>query len=77
MIQDSTIVTCPTCPWCHQESIVQMPTAAFEKWQGGELIQRAWPQGSAGEREQLITGYHDKCWDEAIPADDEDEEEQA
>jgi hypothetical protein len=36
---------------------------AFDRWRGGELIQNAFPDMDPGERELLITGTHDACWD--------------
>ena len=37
------------------------PKDAYEKWQFGLLIQEAWPEGSATERETLISGLCKDC----------------
>lgn len=57
------------CPLCGQPGTVTMPVEAFEKWDlgKGEFVQRAWPEGSAGDREMLINGTHDACFNKAFP----------
>ena len=44
------------CPKCNKPSYVDIPKDAYEKWQFGMLVQDAWPEGSATERETLISG---------------------
>lgn len=63
-------VTTPRCMHCHKDGLVTMPLDAYEKWQGGEYIQRAWPEGSAGEREQLINGTHPECFEAMFPEEE-------
>ena len=50
-----------TCPFCGAEHSVEVNLAGFEAWQNGELIQRAMPNLSATEREQLISHICPKC----------------
>ena len=50
-----------TCPFCNAMSIVEVEENAYNKWQNGELIQRAMPNKSSAERETLITGLCLKC----------------
>lgn len=49
------------CPFCGAEHSVEVKMAEFEAWQNGELIQRAMPNLSATEREQLISHICPKC----------------
>ena len=50
-----------TCPFCGAEHSVEVNLAGFKAWQNGELIQRALPELSATEREQLISHICPKC----------------
>lgn len=49
------------CPKCSRPSYVDIPKDAYEKWQIGINIQNAWPEGSATEREILISGLCKEC----------------
>ena len=50
-----------TCPFCGAEHSVEVNPAGLKAWQNGELIQRAMPNLSATEREQLISHICPKC----------------
>lgn len=66
-----------TCPMCKQTQDIEVDADAYDAWQGGELIQNAFPDLSPDEREALKTGICGKCWDEMFggPEDFEDEDE--
>lgn len=49
------------CPFCGTPHSVVVPSKGYHAWQDGELIQRAMPQLSPTEREQLISGMCPKC----------------
>ena len=36
--------------------------AGYDAWRGGELIQRALPEVDFKDRERLISGMCDPCW---------------
>ena len=55
-----------TCPICGTKSTVRIPLDAYNKWTEGELIQHAWPEGSATDREILISGLCKDCQDEVF-----------
>ena len=64
------IVDTGLCPYCKQESWIKISdenAARFQSdvqnWHKGALVQEAFPYLNAGEREQLKTGIHDKCFD--------------
>ena len=51
------------CPLCGKENEVMVNKDDFKKWRNGEFIQRAFPYLNASERELLMTGICDQCWD--------------
>lgn len=58
-----------SCPLCLKPAIVELvPVAGLKAWdQGkGEYIQAAFPDMSAGDREMILTGVHDACWNAAF-----------
>lgn len=61
------------CPLCDNMSHVVIPVVAYDKWLQGAKIQDAWPESTPGQRETLISGSHESCFDEAF-AEDEDED---
>ena len=63
-----------TCPFCGAEHSVEVNLAGFKAWQNGELIQRALPELSATEREQLISQMCPKCQASFFCEDEEDED---
>ena len=72
---NGTEVTIDTgqCVYCRKFGTVTMPKSVWEAWDNGRgpHIQRIWPEGSAGDREQLINGTHDACFNKMFPPDDE------
>lgn len=63
------------CPRCEQTTWVGMPAERYEEWQMGVNIQKAWPEGSATERETLISGLCPAC--QKVIFEDENEGELA
>ena len=63
------------CPKCGQTTWVGMPAEKYEEWQMGVSIQEAWPEGSATERETLISGFCPSCQKEIFEDEIEDEDE--
>lgn len=49
------------CPKCNKPIYVEMPKDEYERWPFSILIQDAWPEGSATERETLISGLCKDC----------------
>jgi len=56
-----------TCHSCSKNHSIKVPLAGHAQWMDGELIQDALPELSSGERELLISGTCDDCWDEMFP----------
>ena len=54
------------CPLCKNTTWVSVPVEAYEAWQMGMCIQNAWPDGSATDRETLISGICPECQKETF-----------
>ncbi len=65
-----------SCVFCGKDHSVEVDLARYEMWQAGELIQKAMPNLSATEREQLISGICPKCQGSIFGGDDTEEEEE-
>ena len=50
------------CPFCGKKHVVTVKSEDYDKWENGELIQRAFPYLTPSEREALITGICDDCF---------------
>ena len=57
----------PLCPECQFYGEIYL---TFEDWEvgkrkrrDGDLIQNCFPTLTPAEREQLLNGYHEDCWD--------------
>lgn len=49
------------CPFCGEVFEIHVPLAGFEAWQNGELVQNAFPELTAENREFLISGMCRDC----------------
>lgn len=61
-MMNTMVVRTKPCPICGKESTLVVDVEGFKRWQGGELVQRAFPDMSKGDRERLLSGTHDECW---------------
>jgi hypothetical protein len=59
----TVLVQTRTCLVCGKNGVVEMPAEAYHEWTKGAFIQTAWPEGTPGQREHLISGTHPDCWD--------------
>jgi hypothetical protein len=62
----TTVINTPPCPGCKRIATLVVDTEALKNWRNGMLIQRAFPKMSIADREALITGYCDDCWERLI-----------
>ena len=63
------------CVGCNEEKHVDIPTKAWVKWKNSNVsLQVVWPEGSANDRELLISQLCGTCYDEWCGFDYEDEE---
>jgi hypothetical protein len=73
--QMSTIET-KQCFQCGKTGKLQIPSpdyfAGIKKLEQGALIQHAFPNLNAEQREQIMTGIHPECWKKMFPPGEED-----
>lgn len=55
-------VSTPPCIVCGRGSVLEVDEEGYARWRGGELVQLAFPDLDAAQRELLMTGTHDHCW---------------
>ena len=70
-IGSEIVVDNPTCLHCGNGSQTRVDWLAYALWQGGDLIQHAFPHLNASQREMMMSGTHPYCWIEMMGADDE------
>ena len=74
-MEDFIAVKTKPCCVCNKYEVWSLDRQAVESWQGGELIQNAFPDMTMGDRELLISGTHAACWDKLFPREEEDEDD--
>lgn len=63
------------CIWCQKLNEI---TVDKEKWElflqpNSPFVQDIWPEMSMADRETLISGSHDACFDAMFPEDEDDD----
>lgn len=60
------------CPFCGKGCVTVVPAQGLWDWEHGKFAQQAFPDLTATEREQVMTGTHGECWDRYMkdPEDD-------
>jgi len=78
-VPPTTMMITRECPICHIFHTVQVPTEGWFRWKReGWLIQDAFPGIPKEERELLITGVDDVCWQQLWAyLEDEDDDDDA
>lgn len=51
------------CVLCGVTNSIECSKDGYRKWQGGALVQDAFPELDASQRELLISGVCPTCWD--------------
>lgn len=51
------------CPFCGKKESIEIDQVAYDAWIKGMLVQRAFPELTAAQREQVMTGICEPCWD--------------
>lgn len=62
------VVTLP-CIVCGKTHTFSLSADAYSRWQNGEFIQNCFPSLSAGDREVLISGTCESCFNKLFPAE--------
>jgi hypothetical protein len=60
------------CHMCKQRRIIEVPVDGFKDWLGGELIQKAMPGVSTIDREAIVTGTCEPCWQRMFTSSEDD-----
>ena len=60
------------CVQCKETHHLTVGAADLDTWNNGELIQNAMPYLTAGEREILISGVCETCFDNMFAGEEED-----
>jgi hypothetical protein len=58
-----TIILVKDCPFCHKEQAIEVNRIGYDKWRNGTLIQDAFPELTKFQRELMISGCCQECWD--------------
>lgn len=61
------------CPMCQCENTIRIDREGAIKYSEGALIQNAFPNLTESERELLLTGICDTCWDLTMKDLDDDD----
>lgn len=61
--RDGTILIEGICVECGEHSFIRVPLEGYKQWLMGRLIQDAFPDLTPGQRETLISGVHEACFD--------------
>lgn len=72
-ITGEAVIVRRVCVFCQKPSSVKVPAEVLTKINAGEFVQNAWPQATPGERETLISGSHEVCYDSASMEPDGDD----
>ena len=61
----------PPCWVCKEPSVMVVVTEMLRRYHAGALIQDAFPNMSAEDRERIKTGIHEACWKTIFPPEEE------
>lgn len=59
------------CMVCDKTSYLEVEEESIILWQNGALIQDVFPDLTPSQRELLLTGTHDVCWDLLFKEEDD------
>lgn len=60
-----------TCQCCRKKVVVKVPLEGYLRWRNGlQHIQDAMPQVSEGDREMLVSGICESCFDGIFKEDE-------
>ena len=64
-----TVIT-PDCPYCFASDTLVVDEQSYNAWIAGTLIQDAFPGMPVNRAEQLVSGFHPRCWNAAFGAEE-------
>ena len=67
LTDDTKVVITSVCPWCGKASVFEVSKDVWNNglkaYNDGAHIQDAWPTLTPSQREAILTGICDNCWD--------------
>lgn len=73
MVNTGKVTFCIICPFCGKEHRVTVSEEGWDKYRFGELAQVAFPDLSATERKQIISGVCPDCQASVFELDEEED----
>jgi hypothetical protein len=70
--EELIVVRTRACPVCGKRQTMTLDRERFWRWQHDTYIQEAFPELSADERELLISGTDNECFQRLFAEDDDD-----
>jgi len=67
---DVTILMTKPCFHCGDSALIAVSDSDLERYKNGALIQEAFPEMSIVDREMLISGTHEACWNKIYGGDE-------
>jgi hypothetical protein len=67
-----TVLVATHCTLCGEYDRVAVPEEQYKEWKKGAYVQSAFPELSASQREQLISGTCGPCWEKYMRFDEEE-----
>lgn len=61
---------CRPCAFCGKTATLDLDADKLKKFRAGVMVQQVFPELSAGDRELLISGTHDECWEKHMKTSD-------
>ena len=75
MNKSGVVTLVQTCRLCKKDSSIELDAAKFKKWKAEDLkIQGAFPELTADQREQVMSGLHGPCFDKLFEGMEEPED---
>lgn len=65
-----TVTIEKTCIICMDSTRIELDLDRYNRWISGEFAQNVWPEWTAGQRELLISGTHEVCFDNVFGTDE-------
>jgi hypothetical protein len=63
------------CPRCHKTIELPLKEAELLAWNPNEtFVQDQFPQLTSGQREMLLSGLCEKCWNEIFESEEDEED---
>ena len=58
-----------SCPFCGSGDCIAVDDNGYRAYLAGKNIDEALPELTESQRERLVSGICDKCWDNLMPED--------